>query len=228
MITVRSSHERGHAQHGWLNSRHTFSFSSYYDPNHMGVSVLRVINDDWVKPGYGFDVHPHRDMEIISYVLKGSIEHKDTLGMHSTLKAGEIQVMSAGTGIFHSEYNPSKTEELNFLQIWIQPNKMGVEPRYAQKDYSNSKGVTLVVSPNGEGDSLPINQNANVYKVDLNGESESFSAREELTYYLHVAKGNLKVNGITMTAGDGASIMKEMFIGFEALDQVEALLFELP
>lgn len=228
MLTLRGAQERGQERFGWLNSRHTFSFGHYYDPKHMGVSVLRVINDDWVKPGYGFDTHPHRDMEIISYVLKGRIEHKDTLGTHSTLNAGEIQVMSAGSGIRHSEYNASKTEELNFLQIWILPKVKGIPPSYAQKSFADAKGLTLVVSPEGEGGSLPINQDVRVYKINLTTETQSFAADLQRTYYLHLAAGNLRVNGVAMVAGDGVRIQQERVLELEALDTVDALLFELP
>ncbi len=228
MIRLRRSHERGTGQFGWLHSRHTFSFANYYDTRHMGVSSLRVINDDWVKPGAGFDTHPHRDMEIISYILEGSIEHRDTMGFHTTLTAGDVQVMSAGTGILHSEFNPSKTEELNFLQIWIQPKQTGLTPRYTQSNYAESKGVTLIVSADGRDGSLAINQDANIYKINLVQQVTTFSANNKRRYYLHVARGTLEINGSLLTAGDGATIDRESFLNLEALNDSEALLFELP
>lgn len=228
MITLRRSDDRGHANFGWLDSRHTFSFASYYDPRHMGVSALRVINDDWVKPGMGFDTHPHRDMEIISYVLAGSIEHKDTMGFHTVLKAGDIQVMSAGTGIRHSEYNPSQTEELNFLQIWIRPNVSGVEPSYQERNFAHSKGITLVASGDGREDSLPINQDASLYKLNFEQESTRFETVPGKTYYLHIAQGSLVVNGTEMSTGDGAMITEESLLTLDIEDSVDALLFELP
>ncbi len=228
MITLRRSHERGQGQFDWLNTKHSFSFANYYDPRYMGVSALRVINDDWVKPGTGFETHPHRDMEIISYVLEGSIEHKDTMDFHTTLKAGEVQVISAGTGILHSELNPSDLEDLNFLQIWIQPSIEGVTPRYAQKDYSDARGITLIVSPDGRNGSLPIHQEASLYKLSLSRQASTFTTTKERTYYLHVARGSLDVNGTRLEAGDGATIANEPFLNLEALDRVEGLLFELP
>ncbi|MEH6473029.1 MAG: pirin family protein [Halopseudomonas sp.] len=228
MITLRRSHERGQGQFDWLHTKHSFSFANYYDPRYMGVSALRVINDDWIKPGTGFDTHPHRDMEIISYILEGSIEHKDTMDVHTTLKAGEVQVMSAGSGIFHSEFNPSDTEELNLLQIWIQPNKQAVTPRYAQKDYSDAKGITLIVSADGRDGSLPIQQQASLYKLALARQATTFATTKERTYYLHAARGALDINGTRLEAGDGATIVDEPFLNIEALDQAEGLLFELP
>ncbi len=228
MIRLRRSHERGTGQFSWLHSRHTFSFANYYDPRHMGVSSLRVINDDWVKPGAGFETHPHRDMEIISYILEGCIEHQDTMGFHTTLTAGDVQVMSAGTGILHSEFNPSKTEELNFLQIWIQPNRAGLTPRYAQNNYAESKGITLMVSADGRDGSLAINQDANIYKINLAQQATTFPANNKRRYYLHVARGTLDVNDTQLAAGDGATIDEERFLNLEALDHSEALLFELP
>lgn len=228
MITLRHHHERGQGQHGWLESRHSFSFADYYDPEHMGVSVLRVINDDWVKPGTGFDTHPHRDMEIISYLLEGSIVHKDTMGFHNTLKAGEVQVMSAGTGIFHSEYNSSAIDNLHFLQIWIEPNKKGVTPRYAQQNYAEAKGITLIISPDGRDGTLPIHQQVNLYKLSLRQQAITFTTLAGRTYYLHLARGSLDLNGTRLEAGDGATIDQENFLNFEAPDQAEGLLFELP
>jgi redox-sensitive bicupin YhaK (pirin superfamily) len=233
MITLRSANDRGHANFGWLDSHHTFSFASYYDPRHMGVSALRVINDDWVKPGMGFDTHPHRDMGVVGCVLSGSIEHKDTMGFHTVLKAGDIQVMSAGTGIRHSEFNPSQTEDLNFLQIWIQPNIGGVKPQYQEKNFSDSKGITLVVSADGRHGSLPIHQEANIYKLSLHqgtdsGQQTHFETLPGRTYYLHIAQGQLVVNDLEMSSGDGAMITKETLLSFETIDAVDALLFELP
>ena len=228
MITVRRSHERGHAQHGWLDSRFSFSFADYYDPRHMGVSVLRVINEDWIKPGTGFDTHPHRDMEIISYILEGSIEHQDSMGVHSTLKAGEFQVMSAGTGIRHSEFNPSDSVTLHLLQVWIQPNKKGLTPRYAQQDYSDTQGITLIVSADGRNGSLPIQQQANLYKLSLSHETQTFTATRARTYYLQVARGSLDLNGTCLEAGDGATITDETLLNLEAKKTTEGLLFELP
>ncbi|MFT6916143.1 MAG: redox-sensitive bicupin YhaK (pirin superfamily) [Motiliproteus sp.] len=228
MITLRLGHERGHGNHGWLDSRHSFSFANYYDPRHMGVSALRVINDDRVKPGAGFETHAHRDMEIISYILEGSIEHQDTQGIHTLLKAGEVQVMSAGTGIEHSEFNASASEDLHFLQIWIQPNEKGVMPRYAQQDYSEAQGLTLIVSPDGRNGSMPIRQQASLYKLSLANQATTFTPSKARTYYLHIARGALEVNGIRLQAGDGATIDHEPLLNIQAADQAEGLLFELP
>ena len=228
MITIRRAHERGHANHGWLDSQHTFSFADYYDPQHMGISVLRVIKDDRVLPGSGFDTHPHRNMEIISYVLEGVIEHKDTMGFHTQLKAGEVQVMSAGTGIYHSEFNATRDELLHFLQIWIKPANVGITPNYEQKDFSAVGGITLIVSPDGRDGSLQIHQDACLYKVSLENEIQHFPLASERTYYLHVARGNIELNSQWMTAGDGAVITDEALLEFAAKDQAEALLFDLP
>lgn len=228
MITIRRAHERGHANHGWLDSHHTFSFADYYDPQHMGVSALRVINDDRVLPGSGFDTHPHRNMEIISYVLEGAIEHKDTMGFHTQLKAGEVQVMSAGTGIYHSEFNATRDEPLHFLQIWIKPATAGIAPSYDQKDFSAVDGIKLIVSPDGRDGSLKIHQDACLYKVLLKQETSRTPLAAGRTYYLHVACGGLEFNGQRLAAGDGAAITDEEFLDLVVQDHAEALLFDLP
>lgn len=228
MIQVRKADTRGHAEFGWLDSHHTFSFGSYHDPRYMGVSALRVINDDRVVPGAGFGAHPHRDMEIISYVLEGSIEHKDSLGSHSRLNAGELQVMSAGTGIVHSEFNPSATEGLHFLQIWIQPHTRGVEPRYEQHDVSALRGLSLVVSPDGYDGSLRIHQDARVWLARFDGEPLGFAPTPGRSYYLQVARGGVTVNGISLVAGDGAAITAEAELQLSGGAGAEALLFDLP
>lgn len=227
MITIRAGDERGKANHGWLRSNHTFSFADYYDPKFMGVSDLRVINDDWVAGGAGFSAHPHRNMEIISYVLEGAIAHKDTMGTHSELRAGEVQVMSAGSGVLHSEFNASKTEPLKFLQIWIMPNEENGEPSYDQRDFSSSQGITLVVSPDGRDRSLRIRQDASIYQVKLNGESATFSTTPDRVYYVQVARGAMDINGKSLSAGDGATIQGESILKFAAEGQVEALLMDL-
>ena len=170
MINIRPSDERGRANHGWLQSRHTFSFASYYDPRFMGVSALRVINDDKVAPGNGFATHSHADMEIISYVKKGAIQHKDSMGNIETLPAGEFQLMSAGTGVTHSEYNPSTQEPLEFLQIWIQPNVYGIKPGYQQKKFPNHDGLQLIASPDARAGSLRLHQDACLHQLRLNAD----------------------------------------------------------
>lgn len=228
MITVRHANARGHARHGWLDSHHTFSFANYYDPQHMGVSVLRVINDDRVAPESGFDTHPHRDMEIISYMLEGAIEHKDTMGFHTTLKAGEVQVMSAGSGVAHSEFNRSPNEALHFLQIWIKPEITGIAPSYDQKDFSDARGIQLIVSPDGRDGSLKIHQDACLYKMLLTRETRQHPVIAGRTYYLHVADGTLEINGQRLATGDGATITDESTLEFVVPDRVEALLFDLP
>lgn len=228
MITERKHHARGLAEYSWLKSQHTFSFAHYYDPKHMGVSALRVINDDIVSPGAGFETHPHRNMEIISYVLDGQIEHKDTMGYHTVLNAGDVQVMSAGSGILHSEYNPSDSEDLNFLQIWIRPDTTETEPRYFEKNFSGTKGVTLIVSPSGEAGSLAVRQDAYIYKLNSHYGALDMPLATDRTYYLHVAKGAGVINGLQAVKGDGFTLNQESQIDLTELQSFEALLFDLP
>lgn len=229
MIKIRRSDERGPANHGWLQSLHTFSFASYYDPKHMGVSALRVINDDVVTPGNGFGTHSHQDMEIISYVKKGSIEHKDSMGNVERLPAGEFQLMSAGKGITHSEYNPSDTESLEFLQIWIQPNVVGIEPGYQQKQFNTQKGLQLIASPDGREGSLLIHQDAFLYQLRLNSEQVALHSLEPgRLIYIHVVSGSVSINGERLSEGDGATVKEIDVVEFVDAENIEALVFDLP
>ena len=230
MITLRPGNERGHANHGWLDSYHTFSFANYHDPQHMGVSALRVINDDKIQGGQGFGAHPHQHMEIITYVLQGALEHQDNTGARAQLKAGEIQVMHAGTGIVHSEYNASPTELLHLLQIWLLPNTKAVQPGHSQKSFTEHRGATLIVSPDGRDESLKINQDASIWQLKFDDETTEVKheLQRERTYYLHVATGELTLNGASMKAGDGATLTNETQASFQASGATQALLFDLP
>ena len=230
MINIRRNKERGAAQFDWLKSRHTFSFGNYYDPKHMGYSALRVINDDEVIPGAGFPTHGHRDMEIISYVLEGEIAHRDSEGNIATLPAGEFQLMSAGSGITHSEFNASKKNALKFLQIWIQPNVYGQEPGYQQKDFGRKDGVTLVISPTGENGSLTIKQDASLYQLLLKPKgSASLENPYRRKHYVHVIDGELTVEGEVLKPGDGAQLDGVDVLQLVAGEQkVRALVFDLP
>ena len=213
MITLRKSHERGHANHGWLDSYHSFSFSSYYDPAHMGFASLRVINDDRVAASGGFPTHGHRDMEIITYVLEGSLEHKDSMGNGSVIYPGDVQRMSAGTGITHSEYNYSSSEPLHFLQIWIVPDQLNVVPSYEQIHFSieqKRNRLQLIASPDGRIGSVTIHQNAFVYSAVLEpGHSVMHELTPQRCAYVHVARGEVALNGHMLSAGDGARIVNE-------------------
>ena len=229
MIRVRRSNERGFADHGWLKSRHTFSFADYYDPEHMGVSKLRVINDDHVIPGRGFATHSHQDMEIISYVKQGMIEHKDSMGNIEQLPAGEFQLMSAGTGVTHSEYNPSSTELLAFLQIWVEPDTLGIEPGYQQKHFGTKPGMQLIASPDGRDGSLRIQQDTCLYQLRLDkGESAFHTLEPGRILYLHTVTGSVDVNGTQLNEGDGAELTDITAIDFSGRDTSEALVFDLP
>ncbi len=229
MMNIRYSDERGPAEYGWLSSRHTFSFGGYYDRRHMGVSALRVINDDKVSPGAGFAPHSHQDMEIISYVKKGAIEHKDSMGNIKRLPAGEFQLMSAGTGVTHSEYNPSDSDALEFLQIWIRPNVVGIEPGYQQKRFEPRQGLQLIASADGREGSLLLHQDARLYQLLLKAEqSVSHDLASGRKLYVHVVSGSLGVNGETLQEGDGASIEDVSSIIFVAAQGSEALVFDLP
>jgi redox-sensitive bicupin YhaK (pirin superfamily) len=208
---------------------HTFSFGSYYDPEHMGVSVLRVINDDRVIPGAGFATHSHRDMEIISYVKRGTIEHKDSMGNIKSLPAGEFQLMSAGTGVNHSEYNPSDSEPLEFLQIWIVPDEPGIEPRYQQKRFADQSGLQLITAPDGRDGSLLIHQQAELWQLKLDkNEQTSHTLSPGRTVYVHVIAGSLSIDGENLEAGDGATLNDMREISFQAGSKTEALVFDLP
>jgi quercetin 2,3-dioxygenase len=230
MINIRRSNQRGGADFGWLKSKHTFSFGNYYDERQMGFSALRVINDDRVAADSGFDTHGHRDMEIISYVLDGEIAHKDSAGNVATLPPGEFQLMSAGSGIRHSEFNPSQTNELHFLQIWIQPNVYGQAPGYQQKDFGSKKGLTLAVSPDGEAGSLTIKQDARLYQLLLDGNtSADLPASKKRKYYVHVINGELAIEGEIVKPGDGAKIEDINSLVMVAQQKaVKALVFDLP
>ncbi|MEG3791232.1 pirin family protein [Lysobacter sp. CCNWLW3] len=232
MMQVRKSEERGHAEHGWLSSRHTFSFAEYRDPRHMGVGALRVINEDKVMGGQGFGTHGHQDMEIISYVLDGALEHKDSMGNGSVLRHGDVQRMSAGTGVRHSEFNHSPTDRVHFLQIWIHPDKAGYEPGYEEKhfDATSKRGqLRLVVSPDGRDGSLRMNQNAFLYAGLLDGDEQ---ATHELEVgrlgYVHVVRGTVQVNGVELKAGDAVKIEQETQVTLDRGTDAEVLLFDLP
>ena len=229
MLEVRPSETRGPADHGWLQSRHSFSFAGYYDPRYMGVSALRVINDDRVIPGAGFATHSHQDMEIISYVKRGTIEHKDSMGNTERLPAGEFQLMSAGTGVTHSEYNPSSTEPLEFLQIWIQPSELGIEPGYQQKRFPREPGLQLVISPDGREGSLKIHQDASLYQLLLDeAQTASHAPAAGRSVYVHVVAGEIEVNGESLREGDGATLTEIDRIDFSGRASGEALVFDLP
>jgi redox-sensitive bicupin YhaK (pirin superfamily) len=232
MITIRRSQDRGHSELGWLDSRHTFSFSNYYDPDHMGYSALRVINEDRIAPAAGFGSHFHRDMEIITYVLDGGLEHKDSLGNGSVIRPGEVQRMSAGTGITHSEYNASKTEPAHFLQIWILPTLTGIVPSYEQRRFDNTNGSgrwQLLVSPDGRKGSLALNQNAFIYMTKLKrGQATNQALAADRQTFLHVARGKAVLSRHIIMAGDSAMINDEQAIDLCTDESAEVLMFDLP
>ena len=230
-LNIRRADERGHADHGWLNSHHTFSFADYYDPAQMGFRSLRVINDDRVAPGQGFGTHPHRDMEIFSYVLEGTLEHKDSMGNGRQLKPGQIQLMSAGRGITHSEFNPSRSEPLHFLQIWIEPRERGLTPSYTEwhpKPEHAKTAKVLVISPDGRDGSATIHQGADIYCLRLKpGQTVTHQLRPSRGAWLHIAEGALALNGVTLTTGDGASTEEPGTLTITATEPTEAILFDL-
>ncbi|MBE4618189.1 pirin family protein [Vibrio navarrensis] len=231
MISVRQAQERGRANFGWLDSKHTFSFGSYYDPQHMGFSALRVINDDKVIPGAGFETHGHRDMEIISYVLSGTIAHKDSEGNVQTLPAGEFQLMSAGKGIYHSEFNASKADDLRFLQIWIEPNSLGGQPGYQQKDFGREPGLTPIATPDGREGTLHIKQDATLSQLILaSGESLSLAVQAGRKVYVHLIRGTLSLDSTTLHTGDGAKVVDQTVLELRSSgsETVTALVFDLP
>lgn len=232
MLRIRKATQRGHANHGWLDTYHTFSFADYYDPREMGYSVLRVLNDDTVSPGMGFGTHGHADMEIVSIVLEGMLEHQDSMGNRTRIVPGDVQRMSAGTGVRHSEYNPSDSEPVHFLQIWILPECKGLAPGYAQKAFPQSERqgtLRLVCSPDGRDGSLVLHQDAFLYVSTLvASQSATYALRPDRRAYLHVARGHLQVNGQLLSAGDGARLEDEPEIRLASGDAAELLLFDLP
>ena len=232
MIAIRPASERGHFDHGWLDTHHTFSFADYWDPDQMGFSVLRVINEDRVAPGAGFPAHPHRDMEILTYVLEGALEHRDSMGNGSVIRPGDVQRMSAGTGVIHSEYNASKNDPVHFLQIWILPDRRGIEPGYEQKSLPPADphtGLQLVASADGRHDSVKIQQDASVYVAQLApGASVSYDLATVRRAWVQVARGEIELNGHALNAGDGARFEGESSIQLRTGSGAEVLLFDLP
>jgi len=230
MKLIRRANERGHAEHGWLDTYHTFSFANYYDPNWMGFRSLRVINDDLVMPGMGFGTHPHRDMEIITYVLSGALQHKDSMGNGRVIRPGEVQYMAAGTGVEHSEFNPSKDEAVHLLQIWIQPERRGLKPRYAEKSLADAPPgqFTLVASKTGREGSLSINQDADLYVARLEPKNEvSHTLKPARHAWLHVAEGEVKFNGGLLKTGDAVALSDEPGVQLIATKPSQVLLFDL-
>ncbi len=232
MITLRKATDRGRSRIDWLDSHHSFSFSNYYDPEQMGFSKLRVINDDRVISGGGFSTHSHQDMEIITYVLSGNLEHKDSMGNSSIIYPGDIQRMSAGKGITHSEFNASKEHPVHFLQIWIQPDEMGVDPSYEQKHISNKKkqgSLKLIASSNGAEGSISIHQDVQLYASILKSAQQiNYAISPVRKIYLHVVAGNIMLNNIDLSEGDGVKVVDEKQITLKGIDHAEILLFDLP
>lgn len=233
MITIRHANERGTANFGWLDSRHTFSFGEYNDPAQMGFGPLRVINEDRVSPGQGFGTHGHKDMEIISYVLEGALEHKDSIGTGSVIRPGDVQVMSAGTGIRHSEFNHSKTEPVHFLQIWVMPNRRGIAPRYEQKAFTDTEKrgrLCLVASSDGRDSSVVVHQDIEFFAALLNsGEKVARAFATDRRGWVQVMRGAVALNGHDLVAGDGAAVENEGGVSITAkVDNTEILVFDLP
>jgi redox-sensitive bicupin YhaK (pirin superfamily) len=229
-MNIRRSHERGHANHGWLDSHHTFSFANYYDPEHMGFRDLRVINDDRVRGGQGFGTHPHRDMEIISYVVEGELEHRDSMGNGSVIRPGDVQRMRAGTGVTHSEYNYSPTDTLRFLQIWVLPEERGLEPGYEQKYFGDERRgkLRLVASPEGAEGSVQIAQDVKMYaSVLADGEQVVHTLTVGRHAWLQVVRGNVTVNSVELAEGDGVSFDEATAIWVTSTGESEFILFDL-
>ena len=231
MINIRKSEERGRANHGWLDTHFTFSFADYYDPEHVQFRTLRVMNDDRVAGGGGFPMHPHRDMEIVTYVLEGALEHRDSMGNGSVIKSGDIQYMSAGTGVTHSEFNASKTESVHLYQIWMLPAEQGLTPAYNQKNFSEAEKrgkLQLVASPDGRDGSVKIRQENELYATVLGaGESVNHALKPERHAYVQVARGSVKLNGALLETGDGAAISAEKSVELTGVRDAEVLLLDL-
>jgi redox-sensitive bicupin YhaK (pirin superfamily) len=231
MMIVRRATERGHAEHGWLDSYHSFSFADYHDPKHMGFRALRVINEDFIAPGKGFGRHPHRDMEIISYVVEGALEHQDSMGNGSVMRPGDVQRMSAGTGVTHSEFNGSKSEPVHLLQIWLVPAERGIEPSYEQKHFSEQEKrgkLRMVASPEGDDGSVTIHTDARLYAGTFaSGDRAQHEFGPGRHAWVQVVRGRVNVNGQELRAGDGAALSEVSAVGFEGVDDAEVLLFDL-
>lgn len=231
MITIRKSDERGHASHGWLDTRFTFSFADYYDPKHIHFRTLRVMNDDRIAGGGGFPTHPHRDMEIVTYVLDGALAHKDSMGNGSVIRPGDVQYMSAGTGVAHSEFNASDRETVHLYQIWMFPDKKDYEPRYDQKHFGDEEKrgkLRLVASPDGREDSVKIRQDNELYATVLGaGDSVKHELKPERHAYVQVARGSVTLNGNKLETGDGAAISAEKTVELTGVENAEVLLFDL-
>lgn len=232
MLQIRPSEARGHAQHGWLDSHHSFSFAHYHDPLHMGFGPLRVINEDRVMGGQGFGTHGHRDMEIISYVLSGALEHKDSMGTGSVLHYGDVQRMSAGTGVRHSEFNHSPSEQVHFLQIWIEPDRTGTTPGYEEKHIpleSKQGKLRLIASPDGRDDSLRIQQDASLYATIMaTGDQLEHPLAAGRLAYVHVIRGTVTVNGVALKGGDALKLSDENAVTLAGAEDAEILVFDLP
>jgi redox-sensitive bicupin YhaK (pirin superfamily) len=230
MLRIRKSQERGHGDHGWLDTRHTFSFADYYDPAHTGFRSLRVMNEDRVAPGQGFGRHPHRDMEILSYVLEGVLEHRDSLGTGAVIRPGELQRITAGTGVWHSEYNPSVGEAVHFYQVWLLPETKGLPPGYEQKRFGREGRLgqfQRVASPDGRDGSLTVRQDADVYLAELNENALVHKLRSGRHAWVQVVRGNVLVNGASLSAGDGAAISDESTLTLGPSGPGEVMLFDL-
>jgi redox-sensitive bicupin YhaK (pirin superfamily) len=231
MIVLRKAGDRGHFDHGWLDTYHTFSFAQYYDPGCMGFRTLRVLNEDRVQPGNGFPTHPHRDMEIVTYVLEGALEHRDSMGNGSVIRPGEVQRLSAGTGVTHSEYNASGQDPVHFLQIWILPGKHGLTPSYQQTAFPNDAmrdELLLVASPDGRDGSVTIHQDVNLYATRLHpGRTISFRLSPGRSAWVQLARGTLSLNDESLDQGDGVGVTGEELLRFETAGEAEVLLFDL-
>jgi redox-sensitive bicupin YhaK (pirin superfamily) len=231
MLAIRRSAERGHANHGWLDSHHTFSFANYYDPRHMGFRALRVVNEDRVAPGGGFPRHPHRDMEILSYVLEGALEHKDSMGNGSVIKPGELQRMSAGTGVTHSEKNASEEAPVHFLQIWLVPERAGIAPGYEQKRFEPSAlrgALKVIASRDGRDGSVTVHQDVVLSAGRFSeGETATYAVGAGRGVFVHVARGRVRVNGEALDTGDAASLTDASSVTIDGVADAEVLLFDL-